>query len=60
MVDHNQVQKVLGNFAADWRKAHKKYAVETIPEKELKLIRDFIQLNQVTGGKALGNNLKAV
>ncbi len=50
VVDYDQIYKALGNSAADRRKAYQKYVFETIPEEELKLIRDSIQRNQVTGG----------
>ena len=40
----------LGDTAQERRKAYEEYVVETIPDYELKLIREALQRGQLTGG----------
>jgi len=58
VVDYDQIYKALGDSAADRRKAYKEYVFETIPEEELKLIRDSIQRNQVSGSNRFREQLE--
>lgn len=40
----------LGDTAQERRKAYEEYVLETIPDYELKLIREALQRGQLTGG----------
>lgn len=50
VVDYDFIYKALGKNAAERQRAYHEYVYQTIPEEELKLIRDSIQRNQTTGG----------
>ena len=40
----------MGDTAQERRKAYEEYVLETIPDNELKLIREALQRGQLTGG----------
>jgi putative transposase len=50
VVDYDFIYSALGENAAERQRAYNEYVYQTIPEGELKLIRDSIQRNQVVGG----------
>ena len=50
VVDFSANYMSLGKNARERQKAYSKYVSETVPEYELKLIREAIQRGQVTGG----------
>jgi putative transposase len=52
------VYTALGDKAAERQKVYEEYVSQTIPEEELKLIRDSIQRNQVTGGNRFREQLE--
>jgi putative transposase len=58
VVDLNWVYKALGKNAEERRTAHQDYVFQTIPKEELKLIRDSIKRNQVTGGDRFRQQLE--
>ncbi len=58
VVDFDRVYKALGKNAEERQKAYLEYVIQTIPEEELKLIRESIQRNQVTGGNRFRNQLE--
>ncbi len=58
VVDYDRVYTALGNTAGERQKAYREYVTQTIPEEELKLIRDSIQRNQVTGGSRFRKQLE--
>jgi len=58
VVDYDRVYTALGDKAAERQKVYEEYVSQTIPEEELKLIRDSIQRNQVTGGKRFREQLE--
>lgn len=50
VVDFDSVYEAIRDTSKECQKAYQAYVLETIPDEELKLIRDFVQRNQVTGG----------
>ncbi len=48
----------LGITAAERQKAYTEYVAQTIPEDELKLIRESIQRNHVTGSDRFREQLE--
>ncbi|MFN2354330.1 MAG: transposase [Desulfopila sp.] len=58
VVDYDRVYTALGVNAAERRKMYAEYVCQTISEEELKLIRDAIQRNQVTGGNRFREQLE--
>lgn len=48
----------IGANAEERHKAYHEYASEKISEEELNLIRDSIQLNQITGGSRFRDTLE--
>lgn len=58
VVDYDQVYIALGDTAAERQRAYREYLAKTIPEDELRLIRDSIQRNQVTGGDRFRQQLE--
>ena len=50
VVDFHPSYLSLGASASERQQAYSEYLTETIPDYELKLIRDALQRGQVTGG----------
>jgi putative transposase len=58
VVDFDKIYKALGENAEARQVAYREYVSDTIPEEEIKLIRDSIQRNQVTGGDRFREQLQ--
>lgn len=58
VVDFDRIYKALGDDKSERQKAYREYVLKTIPEEELKLIRDAVQRNQVTGGDRFREQLQ--
>ncbi len=57
ILDFDCCYTALGDTEALRQKAYREYTLETIPEEELKLIRNAIQRNQLTGTKHFRNQI---
>jgi putative transposase len=58
VVDLDHIYEALGSNKSERQKAYREYVLKTIPEEELKLIREALQRSQVTGGNRFREQLQ--